>query len=252
VPLCGAAQGRIEDQGRNAFMFDWIYSTVQWLSDVVFRSLSEQSAWAGPVLFTLAFAESMAVISLAVPFTGIIIAIGALMCAPNSAIDPWFVFFWGLAGASAGDAVSYWIGKAFKERVQRMWPFRRNPEPLERGYRFFARWGVLSVFVGRFLGPLRAVVPLVAGMMRMPEMKFQVANVASAVLWLPVLLGTGCIVGKVVGFVLADVTNIGEQVFGYVFLFFIGTSVLGALAAWIRARIKKRAAARQKIAPNPD
>ena len=177
-------------------MLDWLYSTVQGLSDAVFRALNENSGWAGPLLFTLAFAESMAVISLAVPFTGIIIAIGALLCAPQSSVDPSFVFFWGLAGASAGDAVSYWIGRALKQRVRRMWPFRNDPEPLERGYRFFARWGVLSVFVGRFLGPLRAVVPLVAGMLHMRQWTFQIANVLSAVLWLPVLLGTGCAIGR--------------------------------------------------------
>ena len=69
---------------------------------------------------------------------------------------------WGIAGASIGDAVSYWIGRYFKDRVPGMWPFRGNPEQLERGYRFFERWGVLSVFIGRFFGPLRASVPLAA------------------------------------------------------------------------------------------
>ncbi len=226
-------------------MWESIYSIVQWLSDAVFQTINESRLWAGPVLFGLAFAESMAVISLAVPFTGIIIAIGALLCAPGAALDPWMVFFWGVAGASAGDAVSYWIGRYFQDKVPRMWPFRDNPEPLERGYRFFERWGVLSVFVGRFLGPLRAIVPLVAGMLRMSQLKFQVSNVVSAILWLPVLLATGCIIGKIVGFVLADVTNIGEQVFGYVFLFFLGTSLLGAAFVWVRARLKKAAAARQ-------
>lgn len=225
-------------------MVEWFHTFVQVLTDTVLGTISQNQVWAGPVIFALAFAESMAVLSLAVPFTAMIIGVGALMCAPNASLNPWPVLAWGVAGAAAGDAVSYWIGRYFQDKVPRMWPFRRDPAPLERGYRFFARWGILSVFIGRFLGPLRAVVPLVAGILRMPQLKFQAANVVSAILWLPVLVYTGCVIGKVVGFALADVTQLGEQVFGYVFLFFVGTSLAGALAAWINARIQRTRRAR--------
>ncbi|MGH7005094.1 MAG: DedA family protein, partial [Alphaproteobacteria bacterium] len=221
------------------------HSFVQLLSDNTLRIISENRAWAGPVVLGLAFAESMAVLSVAVPFTAMILGIGALLCAPGTVLDPWWLLAWGIAGASAGDAVSYWIGRYFKDRVPRMWPFRKNREPLERGYRFFARWGVLSVFVGRFLGPLRAVVPLIAGMMRMPQLQFQVSNVVSAIVWLPMLVFTGCAIGKIVGYALADVGKVGEQVFGYVFLFFLAVSLIGALAAWIHSRIRAARVARQ-------
>jgi membrane protein DedA with SNARE-associated domain len=147
---------------------------------------------------------------------------------------------WGIAGAATGDAVSYWVGLYFKDRVPRMWPFRDNPDQLARGYRFFERWGVLSVFIGRFFGALRAVVPLVAGMMKMTQWKFQLANIVSAIVWLPALL----LPGAVAGVYFKDVHNIGEKVFAYVFLFFVGTTLAGALAVWVRQRMKKRAAAR--------
>jgi membrane protein DedA with SNARE-associated domain len=212
----------------------------QWIAAVL-RFVAENRFWAGPVIFGLAFAESMAVLSLAVPFTAMIIGTGALVCGPNAALDPWLVIPWGIAGAVAGDAVSYWIGRYFKDKVPRMWPFRGHPEQLERGYRFFARWGVLSVFIGRFFGPLRAVVPIVAGMLAMRQWKFQIANVTSAIVWLPMLLLPGCLAGRV----FADVANLGERVFGYVFVFFLGTTLIGALVAWIRSRRKRAATARQ-------
>jgi len=53
------------------------------------------------------------------------------------------------------------------------------------------RWGMLAVFVGRFFGPLRAVVPIAAGICEMPWWKFQVANVASALLWASAILTPG-------------------------------------------------------------
>ena len=157
---------------------------------------------------SLAFAESMALLSLLVPFTAMIVASGTLIGAGT--LDPWIILPWGIAGASLGDAVSYWIGLWFGERVPRMWPFRNNPGALEDGHRFFRRWGVLSVCIGRFFGPLRAVVPIVAGMMRMPQVKFQVANVVSAIVWLPALM----LPGAVAGTLFKDVTGFGEKAFG--------------------------------------
>jgi membrane protein DedA with SNARE-associated domain len=210
----------------------------QWIEDML-RYISANRLVAGPVIFALAFAESMAFLSLLVPFTAMIVGAGALVGAGT--LDPWVVIPWGVAGASAGDAVSYWIGRHFKDRVPQMWPFRDKPEQLARGYRFFERWGVLSVFIGRFFGPLRAAVPIVAGMLKMRQWKFQVTNVLSAIVWLPLLLAPGA----AAGIYFKDVHNIGEKVFGYVFIFFIGTTLVGAIAVWVRGRLKKRAAARR-------
>ena len=51
--------------------------------------------------------------------------------------------------------------------------------------------------------------------------------------------------GAVAGIYFKDVHNVGEKVFGYVFIFFIGTTVIGAVAVWVRGRLKRRAAARR-------
>jgi membrane protein DedA with SNARE-associated domain len=47
------------------------------------------------------------------------------------------------------------------------------------------------VFAGRFFGPARAVIPLIAGIFAMPIVLFQAVNVASAFLWAFVLLAPG-------------------------------------------------------------
>jgi membrane protein DedA with SNARE-associated domain len=54
---------------------------------------------------------------------------------------------------------------------------------------------VLGIFIGRFFGPLRASVPLVAGVFRMPYWKFQFANFTSAFVWAAVLLLLGDVIG---------------------------------------------------------
>jgi membrane protein DedA with SNARE-associated domain len=60
------------------------------------------------------------------------------------------------------------------------------------------RWGMLAIFIGRFFGPLRASVPLVAGIFEMPYWRFQFANFTSAFLWAGVLLVFGDVINKVV------------------------------------------------------
>jgi len=82
-----------------------------------------------------------------------------------------------------GDWLSYWLGYRYNYAIARIWPLSRHPDLLPRGEAFFRKWGILGVFIGRFFGPLRSAVPLVAGICGMRRMPFQIANVASAVVW---------------------------------------------------------------------
>ena len=100
-------------------------------------------------------------------------------------------------GAVHGDTVSIWLGQRYGGGIGRIWPFTRSPELLPNGIRFFARHGGKSVFIGRFFGPVRAVIPLAAGIMRMPRGRFWFANVTSAIVWAPMLLLAGDAVGDV-------------------------------------------------------
>ena len=74
----------------------------------------------------------------------------------------------------------------------------RHPELIPKGEAFMKKWGVAGIFIGRFFGPLRASVPLVAGIFAMPFWRFQIANFASAFVWAAVLLTLGDVVAKLV------------------------------------------------------
>ena len=74
-----------------------------------------------------------------------------------------------VSGAVLGNSVSYWIGRRYGGGLARLWPFSLEPDLLPNGMRFFERHGGKSVFIGRFFGPIRAVIPLAAGIMRMPR-----------------------------------------------------------------------------------
>jgi membrane protein DedA with SNARE-associated domain len=147
------------------------------------------AGWASVVVFLFAFGESLAVVGVFVPATVILIAIGALVGATD--IEFWPVWAGTAAGAVAGDAVSFWFGDLFKERARNVWPLSRHPAMYERSERFFRRWGVWALFIGRFFGPVRGMVPLVAGVFGMPLVLFMMANIASAMIWAFVLLAPG-------------------------------------------------------------
>lgn len=142
-----------------------------------------------------AFAESFAFVSFFFPGFAILVAAGALV--QSGLVAPVPAALAGILGATLGDAISYWLGLRFGRHLPQLWPFHRHPEALARGVHFFERWGWPSVFFGRFLGPLRAFVPLAAGMCRMPSVPFYIANIVSAAIWAPALLFSGYVIGQV-------------------------------------------------------
>jgi membrane protein DedA with SNARE-associated domain len=154
----------------------------------------ENQSWAGPIIFLLAFGESIAVISLVLPFWAMLVGIGTLVTV--SGLDFWTVWIAASLGAALGDWVSYWIGAHFQHRVAGWWPLSRYPQMLPKGEAFFQRYGWLAVVLGRFSGPLRATVPLAAGIVRMPLVPFQLANFGSAFLWAAALMLPGTYLGR--------------------------------------------------------
>jgi membrane protein DedA with SNARE-associated domain len=166
-------------------------ATIGGLHQLVTNFVVEHQDWAAPIVFVLAFGESLALVSPLVPATAVLFAMGGLIGATG--IGFWSIWFAAALGAVLGDWVSYWLGRRYKYRMAGLWPLSRHPALLSRGEAFFRRWGAPGVFIGRFFGPLRAVVPLVAGICGMPALPFQIANVASALLWASGILAPGVI-----------------------------------------------------------
>jgi membrane protein DedA with SNARE-associated domain len=159
------------------------------LGDTVIELVRSHRAWMAPMVFVLAFCESFAFVSLLVPATVILLGIGGIIGV--SGIEYWSVWTAAAAGAAVGDWLAYELAARFKHRIARVWPLSRHPEVVSRGFAFFERWGMVAVFAGRFLGPLRAVVPIAAGVCGMGWARFQVANAASAIVWATGVLAPG-------------------------------------------------------------
>lgn len=151
------------------------------------------SAWAEAIVFLVAMVESLAIVGLLVPGVVMMFAAGALIGSDTLSFTP--ICFAAILGAIAGDWISFWLGRHYHTPLLNSWPLRDHPKLIEHGIHFFHKHGAISVMLGRFFGPVRAVIPLIAGMLDMSVKQFVAVNVASAILWAPAYLIPGILFG---------------------------------------------------------
>lgn len=185
---------------------------------------------AGFATFVISAAESIAIIGTIVPGTVMMTAIGAL--AGAGIIPLWQTLFLAILGAIVGDGISYWFGRYFNNRLAYIWPFRSYPGLLLSGEAFFRKHGGMSVFIGRFVGPVRAMVPLVAGMLGMSPLRFTIANVTSAIGWAPAYMLPGILLG-------AASLELPPDIAVHVLLMAIALLFLIMFAIWLVKKILK-------------
>jgi membrane protein DedA with SNARE-associated domain/membrane-associated phospholipid phosphatase len=148
------------------------------------------SPWAYIVLALLAAAESAAFVGLAIP-GGTAMLLGGFL-AFQGRVNLFVMMATGAAGAVVGDSIGYQIGHLFGQPLKRSRLGRRvGQDRWARGEAYLRAKGGRAVFLGRFVGLLRALVPALAGMSRMPYRTFLPWNVAGGIIWAPgfVLLG---------------------------------------------------------------
>ena len=190
--------------------------------------ISHHSGWTFPIMFLTAFGESFVFVSLVFPGTTIMIAAGLLVHGGTIHLFP--LLSGAILGAVLGDSISYWLGVRFGDSIKLMWPFSRNPSLLNHGEALFRRFGGASAFIGRFFGPFRASIPLIAGVMKMPSLQFWIANVASALIWAPALLLPGTI-----AVLLSKWSGFGTT--GQIAVV-VAVLALGAIGVWVWERSK--------------
>ncbi|RBW49481.1 bifunctional DedA family/phosphatase PAP2 family protein [Marinobacter sp. F3R11] len=164
-----------------------------WFPDLA-AWLSANPGWLSFALFSTAFVESLAVAGIIVPGVALLFAIAALAAQTGMPLMP--VLAWAGLGAIAGDTVSFAIGRLFQGRLTSVWPLSRYPELITKGEHFFHSHGGKSVIIGRFVGPIRPVIPLIAGALLMSWRRFLTFNIGSAIGWAPVYILPGFLVGS--------------------------------------------------------
>ncbi len=144
-------------------------------------------------LFALTFAETLAVLGIFLPGMALIGVVSLI--AGGGALPLWQALLAAWLGGTLATWTSYLLGRHYHARIRDLRPFRARPLILARSERWFYDYGMVSVFVGRFVGPLRAVISMVAGMADMSWRRFLVADLLSGILWSPFVILPFFIVG---------------------------------------------------------
>lgn len=142
----------------------------------------------------LCAAESLAFVGLLVPGTALLIGVGGVAAA-GAVPMPQLVAV-AATGAILGDWVSYGLGKRGAALFRGEGGVLKASY-LSRGTQFFTRHGGKSVFLARFVGPLRPVVPFVAGVSHMRRTPFALWSAAGSLCWTAAYLCLGSTAGGV-------------------------------------------------------
>jgi membrane protein DedA with SNARE-associated domain len=151
------------------------------------------ASWAPLLAFAIAFIESVPLIGIFLPGSALLLGLGLLIGAGALPAGP--VLAATIAGAVLGDAIGYWLARWLGPAAVRRHLPRRYRRIHARGVLAFRRWGAWAVFIARFISPLRAVAPVIAGVSGMRQWRFQLANIGSALIWAPLLLVPGAAAG---------------------------------------------------------
>lgn len=155
--------------------------------------LQAHPGWGIAIVFLVSLFESLVLIGILLPGIAILFGIGTLIGLGVMELVP--VWMAASAGGFIGDTVSYALGHRFRSHLLDLWPFSRYPALMERGTRFFHAHGAKSVVAGRFIGPLRPIIPAVGGMLGMTPSRFLSVDIPACIAWAPSFLLPGMLFG---------------------------------------------------------
>ena len=154
-------------------MGPWLDSITGWLG--------ANPQWLAAAVFIVACVVCLAIAGLIVPGTVLLFAVAVL--AGSGALSLSETLLLGFLGGILGDLISYFLGRHFHQNIRRLPGLRHHPEWMAGAESYFQRYGIASLLVGRFIGPLRPMLPMVAGMCDMPFPRFFAVSLLAAAGW---------------------------------------------------------------------
>lgn len=155
--------------------------------------LNNHPTHGGIITCLIAFAESLAIVGSIIPGSVTMTMIGVLV---GLSVLPFkATFAWAILGAILGDFASYFFGIYYQGHFRQFPMLNRYQHWIERGEVFIEKHGAKSIIIGRFFGPMRSMIPMVAGLLRMRPLYFTCAAIPSAILWAVLYLTPGVLIG---------------------------------------------------------
>ena len=213
-------------------LIDFILHIDKHLADII----SQYHALTYLILFVIIFAETGFVVTPFLPGDSLLFAAGALIAGGDTGLNIYLLAIILIVAAFVGNTINYLIGNYLGPKV-----FKENNKILKLQYyldtkAFFDRHGGKAVIISRFMPIIRTIAPFVAGVGRMPFLRYSLYNIIGGVSWIILFLFAGFLLGNV-PFFKAHFSLIGIAI--------ILVSILPPIIAGINNRRKKSSAASQ-------
>ncbi|AFJ48351.1 DedA family protein [Shimwellia blattae] len=158
--------------------------------------ITHSASWALFAVWLVAFTESLALVGLLMPGTLAMAGLGALIGSGQVGFYPaWLV---AASGCFLADWISLWLGWRFKAPLHR-WSFlKKHKSMLDKTEMALYQHSMFTILMGRFIGPTRPLVPMVAGMLGLPVRKFIAPNITGCILWPPLYFMPGILAGAAI------------------------------------------------------
>ena len=165
------------------------------------------------------------------PGDSLLFAAGALIAGGKSGLEIYLLAIILIIAAFAGNTVNYLLGNYLGPKV-----FKENNKILKLEYylstkAFFDKHGGKAVIFSRFLPIIRTIAPFVAGVGRMPFLRYSVYNIVGGTAWVLSFLFIGFFFGNI---------PVIKQNFTLVVMAIILISVVPPIYAAIKGRAAKK------------
>ena len=174
-------------------LIDFIVHIDKHLADII----SQYHALTYLILFAIIFAETGFVVTPFLPGDSLLFASGALIAVGNTGLNIYILALILIVAAFTGNTINYLLGGYLGPKV-----FKEQNKILKLSYylqtkAFFDKYGATAVIFSRFVPIVRTIAPFVAGVGRMPFLKYSFYNIVGGVSWILVFLFAGYFLGNV-------------------------------------------------------
>ncbi|PPI86451.1 DedA family protein [Candidatus Pantoea edessiphila] len=147
------------------------------------------------ILFLIVFLENGLLPAAFLPGDSLLILVGVLV-GKGIVNFPLIVFLLTIS-AGLGYWISYiqgkWLGNTI---IVQKWLAQLPDKYHKRAYNLFYRHGLAALLIGRFIAFLRTLLPTIAGMSGLNNIRFQFFSWISGLLWVVILITVGFILSK--------------------------------------------------------
>ena len=174
-------------------LIDFILHIDKHLADII----SQYHALTYLILFVIIFAETGFVVTPFLPRYSLLFAAGALIAGGDTGLSIYVLGLILIAAAFLGNTVNYLLGNYLGPKV-----FKEKNKILKLDYylktrAFFDKHGGKAVIFSRFMPIIRTIAPFVAGVGKMPFLRYSLYNIIGGAAWIILFLFAGYELGTV-------------------------------------------------------